>query len=507
MNSTAPSGLTGRIDEPPGRLLHDEVLAPQFRFEVEHLLPSYVAVEKVLALEYQRMGLLTADQARAVATGLASAGPEALTADPVANLSDLAFALERHVEATLTEPLPRWHVDRSRNDLQAAAQLMYGRQQVVEVAQGLLRLGVSLHRRAGEHLSTPMPGYTHFQAAQVITPGFHFAAFSGHVLHTLRRLLATYDAIDACPLGAGAMAGQDLPWDRARMARLLGFRVAQPHALTAVASRRWVLEVTAELSLFGAETSRFVTDLLAWGGSDLGFLDLPDELSGISSAMPQKKNFPILERIRGRSAHLGAFHTDALLGQRNTPYSNLVEVSKEAGTHLHAAIGAARSLLRLLTAVVDNLRFRTDRMLAACEREYLGGFALANLLTLREGVPWRRAQVLAGRYVVAAAATGRAPKDTDPELLAATTAAEGYRLVEPATLLREAFDVHAGLTARQTSGSARPSAVADLLAAQTLEYDELRAHWTRRAGADRVAAEETDRLLGLVPADAGLGLG
>ncbi|WP_422736341.1 argininosuccinate lyase [Micromonospora sp. WMMD729] len=507
MNISAPSGLTGRIDEPPGRLLHDEVLAPQFRFEVEHLLGSYVAVEKVLALEYQRMGLLTADQAAAVAAGLDSAGPTALSADPVANLSDLAFALERHVEATLSEPLPLWHVDRSRNDLQATAQLLFGRQQVVGVAQALLGLGAALHRRAGAYTTTPMPGYTHFQAAQVITPGFHLAAFSGHVLHTLRRLLSTYDAIDACPLGAGAMAGQDLPWDRDRMARLLGFRAAQPHALTAVASRRWVLEVTAELSLFGAETSRFVTDLITWGGSDLGFLDLPDELSGISSAMPQKKNFPILERIRGRSAHLGAFHTDALLGQRNTPYANLVEVSKEAGAHLHAAIGATRSLLRLLTAVVDGLRLRPERMLAACEREFLGGFALANLLTLREGVPWRRAQVLAGRYVVAAAAAGRAPRDTDPELLAATTAAEGYRLVDPATLLREAFDVHAGLAARRTTGSTQPSAVVDLLSTQAHDYDELRAQWERRAAVDRAAVEETDRLLGLVPAVAAHGIG
>ncbi|MFD2122944.1 lyase family protein [Streptomyces cirratus] len=63
----------------------------------------------------------------------------------------------------------------------------------------------------------PMPGYTHFQAAQVITPGFHLAAVAEHLLHTQRRLVQTYDGIDACPLGAGAMAGQELPWDRDRM--------------------------------------------------------------------------------------------------------------------------------------------------------------------------------------------------------------------------------------------------------------------------------------------------
>lgn len=506
MNITTPSGLTGRIDDPPGRLLHDEVLAPQFRFEVEHLLPSYVVVEKVLALEYHRMGLIRADQATAIAAQLDRAGPRLLEADPAANLSDLAFALERHVETGLAadgDAVPRWHVDRSRNDLQATAQLMFGRQQLVGVAEALLDLGASVHRQAGQHTTTPMPGYTHFQAAQVITAGFHLAAFSGHLLYTLRRLLATYDAIDACPLGAGAMAGQDLPWDRRRMAGLLGFRTVQPHALTAVASRRWVLEVTAELSVFGAETSRFVTDLLAWGGSDLGFLDLPDELSGISAAMPQKKNFPVLERVRGRSAHLSGFHADVLLGQRNTPYANLVEVSKEAGAQLYPAFVAARSLLRLLNAVMDGLRLRTDRMLAACRREFLGGFTLANLLTLREGVPWRRAQVLAGRYVVAVAGAGRAPDDTDPGTLRELAAADGFALADPATILREAFDVGHGLSGKQTAGSTHPDAVADLLATQRTEYTTLRTEWEHRSSIDRSAAREIDRLLRTAPSGAG----
>ncbi|MEK8104314.1 lyase family protein [Micromonospora sp. M12] len=173
-----------------------------------------------------------------------------------------------------------------------------------------------------------MPGYTHFQAAQVSTPGFYLAAVSEEVLHTLRRLLSTYDGIDACPLGSGAMTGQELAWDRDRLARSLGFRRVQPIALTSVASRRWVLEVTGDLGVLGVTLSRFGTDLLTWGSGEYGFIDLPDELSGISSAMPQKKNFPVLERIRGRTAHLTAYHLDAVLGQRNTPYTNLVEVSR-----------------------------------------------------------------------------------------------------------------------------------------------------------------------------------
>ncbi|MEV7615502.1 lyase family protein [Streptomyces sp. NPDC089799] len=498
MNSDTPppaAGLTGRLQDGPARLLHEEVLAPQFAFESRHLLHHYTAVEKVLAAEYARMGLLTPAEAAAVAALLDGIGPRTLTARPDANLSDIAFAVERHVEAGLARPVPHWHVDRSRNDLQATAQVMYGRQRLAEFADALLGLGETAVRVADATRTLPMPGYTHFQAAQVITPGFHLAALSEHVLHTLGRLLHTYDGIDACPLGAGAMAGQELPWDRDRMARLLGFSRPQPHALTAVAGRRWSAELTGELSLFGSTLSRFVTDLLTWGGSEHGFLDLPDELSGISSAMPQKKNFPVLERIRGRTAHLTAFHADVLLGQRNTPFSNLVEVSKEAGTHVHQAVESALGTVRLLDGVLGRVTFRADRMREVCEREYLGGFSLANALTLTAGVPWRTAQVIAGQYVVAAARAGVPPRPGDPALLLRAAAGHGFTPADPGGLLSEAFDVTAALERLSSAGSAHPDAVAETLRAQRAGYAELAAAWARRTAARLDGAAETDRCL------------
>src|SRR5262245_60753891 len=133
-------------------------------------------------------------------------------------MSDFAFALERHVEECLPAPVPAWHVDRSRNDLQSCAQLMFGRDQLGLIAEDLLALGRVAHALATETADLPMPGFTHLQAAQVISPGFYLAAVVEQVLHTAARLLSTYDSVDLCPLGAGAMSGQELDWDRNRMA-------------------------------------------------------------------------------------------------------------------------------------------------------------------------------------------------------------------------------------------------------------------------------------------------
>ena len=89
--------LTGRIAGVPSEVWHEEVLAPQFAYEVEHLLPWYVAIEKVLLLEYARMGLVDAGEAEALGRRWASVSPTSIAADPRANMSDIAFALERYV--------------------------------------------------------------------------------------------------------------------------------------------------------------------------------------------------------------------------------------------------------------------------------------------------------------------------------------------------------------------------------------------------------------------------
>ncbi|MDA5282951.1 MULTISPECIES: lyase family protein [unclassified Streptomyces] len=488
MNNT----LSGRISNGPSSLLRDELLDPQFAYEAEHLLPYYVKIERALVAEYARMRLITEDQAGELDGLLAGATRQVVAGQQQANMSDIAFALERHVENGLSAPVPTWHLDRSRNDLQACAQLMFARGRLIGAAESLLEFHEAARRLAEATTDLPMPGYTHHQAAQIITPGFYLAALSEHVQHTLRRLLATYDGFDACPLGAGAMSGQELPWDRDRMAALLGFRRAQPNALMSVASRGWALEITAEFGVFGVALSRFATDLLAWGSSEYGFIDLPDELSGISSAMPQKKNFPILERIRGRSAHLSSFHIDVTLGQRNTPYSNTVEVSKEAGAHVYEAFETLRSTLRLFTEVLRHLTFRTDRMAEVCEREFLGGFALANSLTLAEEIPWRRAQVIAGKYIVAAVSAGLKPADGDPELLRRAAEAEGHVLRDPGAALGDAFDVGRALHRMKSTGSAHPDAVGAALDAQQDEHERLVREWAQRAAAARTTGEDRD---------------
>lgn len=486
--------LTGRISGVPAKLLHEEVLEPQFSYEVLHLLPYYLHIEKVLLLEYRRMEILTQEEASAVARVLHELSAEDLAASPDENLSDICFGIERVVSARLARPVPGWHVDRSRNDIQACAQLMFGKERILRIAEELLNCVSAAHRLAARHTDAPLPGYTHLQAAQVITPGFYVSALSEHLLRTLHRLLLTYDQADHAPLGAGAMAGQELAWDRDSMARLLGFAGPRTHALAAVASRSWLLELAGECATFATGLNRFVTDLMTWAGSAYGLVALPDELAGISSAMPQKKNYPVLERIRGKTAHLLAWYVDVANAQRGTPYSNTVEVGKEGGAQLADATATLESALRLLTVVLDGAVFDAERGRAACAGEYLGGFGLANRLTLDEGVPWRTAQVIAGAYVAEAAKRG---VEADPELLAELARSHGHRLSGAAALVAGLFDPDEDLRRKKSAGSAAPEAVRKMLAEQGGELAARTGEWAARRGAGEAALAWVDGFLGL----------
>ncbi|MFC4531098.1 argininosuccinate lyase [Sphaerisporangium dianthi] len=486
--------VTGRIGGAPANLLHEEVLEPQFSYEVRHLLPHYLHIEKVLLLEYRRMGILAPEEVAGIASALHAMTPADLAADPEENLSDISFGIERLVAGRLPAPVPRWHVDRSRNDGQACAQLMFGRERALRIAEGLLGCVDAAHRLAARHAEAPMPGYTHLQAAQVITPGFYVSALSDHLLHTLRRLLATYDHADRSPLGAGAMAGQELPWDRTAMAGHLGFAGPRTHALAAVASRAWMLELAAEAATFATGLNRFVTDLMTWAGSHYGLVELPDELAGISSAMPQKKNYPLLERIRGRTAHLLSWYVDVAAAQRGTPFSNTVEVGKEGGAQLASATDTFSSILALLTLVLDNVAFPAARGRDLCAGEHLGGFSLANRLTLDAGVPWRTAQVIAGRYIVAMIAAGAA---ADPEELMSICAAHGHPVTDAAGLLAGTLEPDGALRLKRSQGSAHPDEVRSMLAGQGEELAVLAREWSARRRRVEAAAASVDGLLGL----------
>jgi argininosuccinate lyase len=296
---------------------------------------------------------------------------------------------------------------RSRNDLNATVLRLRLREPWHRLLSEGGRLQAVLLRGARRHDCTVMPAYTHGQAALPTTYGHWLGGAALALERELEALEAAGADLGTCPLGAGAGAGTALPIDPACTASLLGFEQPVTHALDAVASRDAVLRLLAASAVLGVLCSRLAADLLAWTTAEFGFFDLPDELVGSSSMMPQKRNPFLLEHVQGRSAAaLGAF-VAAAGAMRGAPFANSVAVGTEGCRPVLDALHQTADAVTLLRLVIAGARPRPGVMLERARAGHTSATALADRLVVEAGLAYRQAHHRVGEMVADAEATGR----------------------------------------------------------------------------------------------------
>src|SRR4029453_11666538 len=170
-------------------------------------------------------GLISAADADAIVKGLAQVEQEFVShtreLDPA--LEDIHMNVENRLIELIGEPARRLHTARSRNDQVATDMRLYARRSALELVAQIDRSRLALLRRAREHATTLMPGYTHLQRAQVVTLGHHLLAYAEMLGRDRGRVIDAARRAGESPLGAGALAATSLPIDRARTATTLGF--------------------------------------------------------------------------------------------------------------------------------------------------------------------------------------------------------------------------------------------------------------------------------------------
>ena len=94
-----------------------------------------------------------------------------------AALEDIHMNIEARLRDLIGEPAGRLHTGRSRNDQVATDLALYLRDTARASERGLHELRQVLLARAGEHLDTVLPGYTHLQRAQPVRLAHHWHAY------------------------------------------------------------------------------------------------------------------------------------------------------------------------------------------------------------------------------------------------------------------------------------------------------------------------------------------
>lgn len=313
---------------------------------------------------------------------------------------DVHTCVENYLSATTGAVGKKIHLARSRNDQVLVDLRLYGKEQLHQVAAKLCQLCLALLELAGNHIDTPMPGYTHMQRAMLSSVGLWAASFAEGLLDDEQLLSAAYYLNDQSPLGSAAGYGVPIPIDRQYSADLLGFSRVQNNVIYVQNSRGKVeAAIVQALAQIMLDLSKLAQDILLFSTVEYGFFQVPQELCTGSSIMPQKRNLGVMELVRARTQTMLALQQQILGIVSGLPSGYNMDY-QETKRPFMEALDIVQDSLEICTLVVSSLEVNTERLRAACTFELFAADRAYELATTAN-LPFRDAYRIVGAEVMA----------------------------------------------------------------------------------------------------------
>lgn len=435
----------------------------------KHLYRQDVAGSKAHAKMLAAQGIISQSDAESICSGLDEIGADIdagkFTFD--INDEDIHMSIESELTRRIGEAGKRLHTGRSRNDQVATDTRLGCKALAKELMEANLHLRQVLIAAAQKYSDVILPGYTHLQHAQPVLFSHHLLAYAWMFTRDYQRLAAAFDAADASPLGAAALAGTTYPLDRQMTAAELGFSRVIPNSLDAVSDRDFLLDLHYAGAVMAMHLSRLSEEIILWSTSEFGFITLSDSYSTGSSIMPQKKNPDFAELIRGKSGRVYGNLMQLLVTMKGLPlaYNKDLQEDKEG------ALDTAHTLMQCLSVMagmIETWTVNEDAMRHECGVGHLAATDVADYLAKR-GLPFREAHAVVGHLVLTCEKRGCNLEDLPFEVFQ-----EASPLFERD--ITEALDIPSIVAARTTEGGTAPAAVAEQLvsAQKQLSLDSAR---------------------------------
>jgi argininosuccinate lyase len=348
----------------------------------------------------------------------------------------------------------KMHIARSRNDQVMLDMRMKIRDDINEICSALASLVDGFVQRAKESKQVPMPMYTHLQQAQIGTFSHFLLSYAYALMRDMERLYLVYHRINQSPLGAGAIGGSSIPIDRKRTAMLLGFDSIIRNSIDATSSRDTFLEYASTLAILTSTLGRIAEDFIIWATTEFGYIDLAEQYSSTSSAMPQKKNPDPLELTRAKAAIISS-NLISIFGIVKALPSGYSRDLQEIKPPLLGASATTFKIIKVMDAIVRSLQINKERMQQAAIMSYAISLDIAEQLVIQKKVPFRTAHRIVGALVGRAASKGNLPL-AKLEFADATSVLKTYKVnIKPDELMTIIYGMTPvkSLEARKSSGS------------------------------------------------------
>jgi argininosuccinate lyase len=282
------------------------------------------------------------------------------------------------------------------------------RDDINEICAALANLIEGLVTRAKETNQVPMPMYTHLQHAQIGTFSHFLLSYAYALMRDMERLYLVYQRVNQSPLGAGAIGGSSISIDRKKTAVLLGFDSIVRNSIDATSSRDSFLEYASTLAILMSTLSRIAEDFIIWSTTEFGFIELADQYSSTSSAMPQKKNPDPLELTRAKAA-IVASNLVSMLGIVKALPSGYSRDLQDIKPPLLGASATTLDAIKIIDGAIRSVKINEDKMHQAASNSYAIALDIAEQLVMMKVMPFREAHNLMGALVDKAASKDNIP--------------------------------------------------------------------------------------------------
>ena len=440
----------GRFGESPDAIMEEINVSIDVD---QHLYAQDIAASKAHAAMLASQGIITANDAKNIASGLDTILSEIAKGSFTFKraLEDIHMNVESRLGELIGPAAGRLHTARSRNDQVATDFRLYVRDTVDDIDKAFASFQRALVDRALEHADTVMPGFTHLQTAQPVTFGHHLMAYVEMASRDRGRFADARKRLNESPLGAAALAGTSFPIDRNATATALGFDRPMANSLDAVSDRDFVLETLSAASIAAVHLSRFAEEIVIWTSPLVGLVRLSDKFTTGSSIMPQKRNPDAAELVRAKTGRIVGSLTALLIVMKGLPlaYQKDMQEDKAGAMEAFAALSLA---VRAMTGMVLDMEPDEARMKVAAGEGYSTATDLADWLVRTLKMPFRDAHHVTGRIVA---------KASEDNLALHKVPLNVMQAIEPriTTEALEVLSVQASVESRTSFGGTAPAKV------------------------------------------------
>ncbi len=365
---------------------------------------------------------------------------------------------ERRFAALIGKDAGWLHVARTRREAVRVALRLRLRVDLLD----LLEAGAAFVDAAGAQAAAQAEAYladqTYLQHAQPSTFGHYVLAFAHAVLRDVQRLQRDLDELNQSAGGVGSVNGGRLPYDRQRVADLLGFDAVIEHTRDAMWQTDGLISALSSATSLVTTLSKLAEDLEIWASNEFGWLDLADGHSRSSVMMPQKRNPYALSMVRGEAGVLIGRLT-GLLAVCKTPSARSDGMIFAYG-EVPRALALATKATRLMAGVIAGVELDREAMRRSLDASFTQSTDLAEFVMQTCAVDYRTAYEVVGAVVRQAAQDGLTGRDITGAMLdAAALRLEGRALGLTGRDLHEVLEPDAIVATRTGVGGAAPEVV------------------------------------------------